>query len=230
MERCFEVDESHAEHFFREGFFRAPRLIDSEIVDLVNIHYQRHVDNRNEDKMDWAEIKYDREIKEYLESERMMSIISFVLGGESRIWLGMYMIVMPGGNGLRWHQDNMFTRILGHMLNIYIALDDIDESNSGLWLSPRSHLLGVPENIRMPDDKGIKYAATPSHTLAPISMRPGDAIFFHRDMMHMSAQNKTDRIRRAFSLQACLTSCRFAESGKRVEEDFESYYANRSQC
>ena len=99
-------------------------------------------------------------VAQLLQSERLVDMMERLFRSPARLWLGMYAVVRPqGGRGLAWHQDNQYTHILGPALNAFIALDTITEKNAGLWIAPRSHLLGRQPNIN--EGEGHRRAADP---------------------------------------------------------------------
>jgi hypothetical protein len=152
----FEMNDTHIEEFYRDGYFVAPRLIDRETVESIIDDFESQgetVDPAGEWKAtgfthfsSHAET-YPR-VAQFLQSERLVDMMERLFRSPARLWLGMYAVVRPqGGRGLAWHQDNQYTHILGPALNAFIALDTITEENAGLWIAPRSHLLGRQPNI-----------------------------------------------------------------------------------
>ncbi|MDF2722208.1 MAG: phytanoyl-CoA dioxygenase-like, partial [Paenibacillus sp.] len=154
------------------------------------------------------------ETARFLSSNSLINVFEGILGDQVRLWMGMYAVVPPHGKGLEWHQDNMYTHILGHMLNGFIALDHISQQNAGLWLAPRSHRLGRQPNLNT--DGGHRRAAEPENGMPCPPMAPGDAVFFHRETLHHSKTNYTDLPRRAYAFQVASDNCRYAETGKRL--------------
>lgn len=216
----FVLSEQMIEEFYREGFFYAPGFITQETVDKIN---KENADFANQSKNgDWKSQGFTHfhksaeqfpETAKFLSSATLIEAFEQILGDEVRLWLGMYAVVPPHGEGLAWHQDNMYTHILGHMLNGFIALDPITQENAGLWLAPRSHRLGRQVNL---NEEGAKHrrAAEPNNATPCKPMAPGDAVFFHRETLHHSKTNHTDRPRRAYAFQVASAACRYAETGK----------------
>ncbi|GAA3406166.1 phytanoyl-CoA dioxygenase family protein [Paenibacillus hodogayensis] len=216
----FVLTEQMIEEFYREGFFYAPGFITPETVERINREQAQFADR--EAGGAWksnAFVHFDKSEEQFPETAAMLSSKTLIetyeriLGDQVRLWMGMYAVVAPRGEGLAWHQDNMYTHILGHMLNGFIALDAISEENAGLWLAPRSHRQG-----RQPDlnEKGAEHrrAADPENGMPCRPMAPGDAVIFHRETLHHSKTNHTDKPRRAYAFQVSAESCRYAETGK----------------
>lgn len=220
----FVVTNDMVEQFYREGYFYARQLLTKEAVDAINAEYTEYANDRSGDGR-WrsqgiTDIEKERanypQTTQFLTDPAIVRVFESVLGGPVKLWLGMYAVVAPHGKGLEWHQDNQYTHILGHMLNGFIALDHISQENAGLWIAPGSHLNG-----RQPDlggENGHKRAADPANGIPCDPMAPGDAVFFHRETLHHSKQNHTDRPRRAYAFQVASASCRYAKTGKLLED------------
>ncbi len=210
----FALQESDIEQFYREGWCFAPRFLATDSVDQLNEAYANQVAERTDEK-EWISLPFRTEAQAELQTPRVLAMMERLLGGPIQLWLGMYAVVMPGGQGLAWHQDNQYTHILGHMANVFVALDPITTENAGLWIAPRSHRLGRQPNLN--ENTGHRRAADPENPQPVASMAPGDAVIFHRELLHHSKQNRSNSPRRAFAFQVSSASCRFAETGKLVE-------------
>lgn len=215
----FTLTEQMIEEFYREGYFYAPGFITPEAVDKINKENEAFAFHSENGK--WksnAFIHFHKSAEQFPETAKLLSsnvlIDAFerVLGDQVRLWMGMYAVVPPHGQGLEWHQDNMYTHILGHMLNGFIALDTITQENAGLWIAPRSHRLGRQANLAAEGEH--RRAAEPANGMPCRAMAPGDAVFFHRETLHHSKSNHTDKPRRAYAFQVASDNCRYAETGK----------------
>lgn len=219
----FVLTEELVEQFYREGYFYAPGFLAPETVEAINRENEAFAYAPSDGK--WrskAIIRIEEERGDYphttafLTDPAIVSVFERILCNPVKLWMGMYAVVAPGGNGLEWHQDNQYTHILGHMLNGFIALDFIDQSNAGLWLAPGSHLLGRQPNLN--EGEGHKRAAEPENGAPCLPMAPGDAVFFHRETLHHSKKNNTDKPRRAYAFQVASANCRYAKTGKLLED------------
>ncbi|MBL4576769.1 MAG: phytanoyl-CoA dioxygenase family protein [Opitutaceae bacterium] len=209
----FDLTEQHIEAFYRDGFFMAPSFLSSSSVEKMNAAYDDDV-QKLEGEKEWKNLPFAKEIQAELHNKRITEIMERLLGGPVQLWLGMYAVVMPEGKGLDWHQDNQYTHILGHMCNVFVALDDIDMEKAGLWIAPRTHLLGRQPNLNT--EGNHRRAAEPENPVPVQPMKKGDAVIFHRELLHHSKTNHTDTPRRAFAFQVSSTNCRFAETGKLI--------------
>lgn len=220
-----QITESMIEQFYREGYFYVRGLISSEQVEALNQEHSSFAFGSSESG-EWkstAFLSFERQSEQFpvtaafLRSPHLIELFERVLGGSVRLWMGMYAVVPADGKGLEWHQDNMYTHILGHMLNGFIALDPIDQTNAGLWLAPRTHRLGRQPNLN-PDGTAHRRAADPDNGIPCEPMNPGDAVIFHRETLHRSLRNATDKPRRAYAFQVASATCRYAETGNMLTD------------
>ncbi len=229
----FRLTEQMVEEFYMNGYFYAPGFITKEIVDAINKENESFSsDSGNGEWKSNVFTHFNKHGEQYpatmamLRDSNIVGILEGILGDAVRLYLGMYAVVPPHGKGLEWHQDNQYNHVLGHMLNGFIALDHISQENAGLWLAPQSHLNGRMANLNK--EQGHKRAAEPENGMPCKPMAPGDAVFFHRETLHHSKQNHTDKPRRAFAFQASSYTCRYAKTGKLLE-DRDLLSSNRSE-
>lgn len=146
----------------------------------------------------------DAAIHRLLVEPAIVDAVTRIFGVAPRVFYGMLAVVPAhGGHGLPWHQDNQYTRLLGPALNVFVALSPISQENAGLWVAPRSHLLGVQPALRNETTApGHREAVTEPENGVPLPpMEPGDACIFDRHTLHRSLQNHTDRHRFAYAAQ-----------------------------
>ena len=84
--------------------------------------------------------------------------------------------------------------ILESMLTVRLHLDDADESNGALWVSPGSHRLG-----RMPAAEAAGVAARQGEHLCKV--QAGDALLFRPLILHASRKANSTRSRRVIHLE-----------------------------
>lgn len=84
--------------------------------------------------------------------------------------------------------------ILEGMLSVRLNLDAADETNGGLWVAPRSHLLG-----RLPASEAAQAAESCGKHLC--SVAAGDALLFRPLLVHASRKATSQRPRRVIHLE-----------------------------
>jgi len=104
---------------------------------------------------------------------------------------------------LPWHQDNGYAPTIPEQyVTCWLALDDADADNGGLWVLPGSHHQGT---VRHHDVAGSPFRAGydgPDEGVA-VTVARGSVLVFSSLIMHRSGPNVTDRDRRSWILQYC---------------------------
>ena len=113
------------------------------------------------------------------------------------------------GGVVAWHQDySYWTRTvpLAH-ITCWCGLDDSTAENGCLQYVPGSHRWGLLDKPELAGDlMGIKDYLTPKqqeqfHPI-PVETKAGEAIFHHPLALHGSGENKSEKPRRAFVINA----------------------------
>ena len=127
----------------------------------------------------------------------------------------------PGKPGQAWHQDEvpLPTRDRS-LIGVWIAIDDADAENGGLWVYPGSHRAGVLYE-RVPHDDPRYDGVPQSHRMpyeedeaVPVEVKAGSALFFNGYLLHRSLNNSTeDRFRRALVYHYMSAESFFPQSG-----------------
>lgn len=114
------------------------------------------------------------------------------------------------GGVVAWHQDYSYwtrTRPMQH-LTCWVALDDSSKENGCIHYIPKSHNWGLLDKPELAGDmEGINEFLTPKqqeefkHKVA-VEMPKGYAVFHHPLTVHGSYENRSEKSRRAFVLNA----------------------------
>jgi hypothetical protein len=116
------------------------------------------------------------------------------------------------GGAWAWHQDYGYWYQNGvlfpHLTSAYIAVDSATRENGCLQVIRGSHKLGRIEHVLTGDQAG----ADPSRVdeilkrldLVYVEMEPGDALYFHANLLHRSDQNHSDHPR--WSMICCYNA------------------------
>ncbi|MEM6333837.1 MAG: phytanoyl-CoA dioxygenase family protein [Planctomycetota bacterium] len=163
----------------------------------------------------------------YLLHPRVLDVLEVLIGPDVSALQSMLFLKPPGKVGQGWHQDSYYIPTTPDTLcGAWVAIDDADEYNGGLWLAKGSGAEPVhppcPEvkygfgDRMIRDVKHIKNASDPDdsanhltevadrydHVLATV--KAGDVVFFNGHILHRSKDNITeDRFRRAFVGHYC---------------------------
>ncbi|XP_013384548.1 uncharacterized protein LOC106154670 [Lingula anatina] len=118
------------------------------------------------------------------------------------------------GGSFVWHQDYGYWYHNGclfpDMATVFIAIDRADRNNGCLQILPGSHKLGRIDHVPIGNQTGADLErvkqASKVLPLTYVELNPGDAAFFHCNLLHTSDQNNSDR--RRWGLVCCYNSAR----------------------
>lgn len=140
-------------------------------------------------------------------SERIVNGLEAIYGGEMAFYHSKLTLKKPKvGGAWEWHQDFGYWYRTGflfpHLASVFVALDPSTRENGCLEVLKGSHDLGRLEHGVVSGQVGadITYvnAAKERLDLVPVEMAPGDALFFHCNLLHASGQNRSDHSRNIF--------------------------------
>jgi ectoine hydroxylase-related dioxygenase (phytanoyl-CoA dioxygenase family) len=217
------LSEEQIEHYYREGYVVLRDLIPAEPLARVLAaakDYPREVTGTGWQArtFDHGNPTKDRAIHALLTEPNVVGAARDLLSSEPRVYYGMLAIVPAnGGNGLPWHQDNMYTQILGGALNVFIALSEITPEKANLWVAPGSHRWGtqVAEGSKLYGGGHREAVIEPENGLLLPTLAPGDTCIFDRNTLHRSLTNQTDTDRYAYAAQYQADHARQAWDGKK---------------
>jgi len=139
-------------------------------------------------------------------SARIVESLESVLDGEINFFHAKLTLKRPKvGGAWEWHQDYGYWYRNGflfpNMASVFIALDPSTRENGCLQIIKGSHHLGRIEHGTVAGQVGADttYVEQALNRLPLIhcEMEPGDALFFHSNLLHASAPNTSDYSRNA---------------------------------
>lgn len=149
-------------------------------------------------------------------SHRVVDTMEQMLGGEVYHYHSKLTAKEPReGGAWEWHQDYGYWYhngcLLPHMASVMVALDHATRENGCLQVIRGSHLVGRVEHGIIP---GEQVGADPKRVeqmlqqmpLDYVEMAPGDALFFHANVMHRSDQNRSPN--RRWTVIFCYNAAR----------------------
>jgi ectoine hydroxylase len=118
------------------------------------------------------------------------------------------------GGAWTWHQDYGYWYENGvlfpDLVSAFIAVDPATRENGCLQVLRGSHLCGRVDHVRTGDQAGAdpdRVAELAKRLpLVHVEMEPGDALFFHANLLHRSDQNRSEHPR--WSLICCYNAKR----------------------
>jgi phytanoyl-CoA dioxygenase PhyH len=147
--------------------------------------------------------------------ERIVRSAEKLLGGEVYHYHSkMIMKDAKVGGAWAWHQDygywyhNAVLQPL--LLSVFIAVDPSRKENGCLQVIPGSHRCGRIDHVLTGEQAGADRERVEEllkrFPLVYVEMEPGDALFFHCNLLHRSDQNQSDRPR--WSMICCYNAAR----------------------
>lgn len=132
------------------------------------------------------------------------------------------------GGAWEWHQDYGYWYYNGcifpYLASCQIALDRSFRENGCLTMVRGSHKMGRIDHVPVPGegqniaDPKRMAEITRRHEVVPVELEPGDAVFFHCNTLHRSAQNTSAH--RRWTLLCCYNR---VDNDAYVREDDRSY-------
>lgn len=209
---------SERQRYDEEGYLLVPSLFDADEVDLL-LRYAKGDPSLERDAL----LRRDGEggvtrLRVYnmegddlyglvARSCRIVERMENFLGGEIYFYHAKMMLKEPEtGGAWAWHQDYGYWYNNGCMLPLMasclIAVDRADRENGCLQVLQGSHHLGRVDHGKVGDQTGadperVEHARK-MFPLVYCAMEPGDALFFHCNLLHRSDQNKSLRSRWSF--------------------------------
>jgi ectoine hydroxylase-related dioxygenase (phytanoyl-CoA dioxygenase family) len=157
-------------------------------------------------------------------SRRVVETMTSLLGAEVYHYHHKMMLKEPRvGVAWEWHQDYGYWYKYGclfpDMASCLIAIDRASKENGCLQVLKGSHKIGRIEHGQTGDQVGADLervnAAMERLPLVYCEMNPGDALFFHANLLHRSDQNRSENPR--WSLICCYNTRHndpFKENGR----------------
>ena len=148
-------------------------------------------------------------------SPRVADRMEQILGGEVYHWHTKMMLKEPHvGGAWEWHQDYGYWYHNGclfpYMASCLIAVSRSTRENGCLQVLVGSHHLGRIDHGKTGDQTGADMervaAAADRMPLFYVEAEPGDALFFHCNLLHRSDQNRADYPR--WSIICCYNAAR----------------------
>jgi hypothetical protein len=147
--------------------------------------------------------------------ERMVRGCEALLGGEVYHYHSKMILKDPKvGGAWAWHQDYGYwyqNGVLFPLLtSVFIAVDPCRKENGCLQVLKGSHHCGRINHVLTGDQAGADREHVDELMkrleLVYVEMDPGDALFFHANLLHRSDQNRSDNPR--WSMICCYNAAR----------------------
>ena len=218
------LTDDQAAEYAREGFVIARGFFDAAEIDLLRraAKEDRALDEHSFGRADgeggtvrlslWNH-PGDGIYGMFARCERMVRSAEKLLGGEVYHYHSkMIMKDARVGGAWTWHQDYGYWYNNGvlfpNLVSVSIAVDPSTRENGCLQVIPRSQELGRIEHVLSGDQAGADMervnAVLGRLPLVHCEMAPGDAVFFHANLLHRSDMNRSEHPR--WSMICCYNA------------------------
>jgi ectoine hydroxylase len=221
-----ELTEEQIEQFNQDGYLMVESLFDAEEMDLLlsvarsdqqlaQQAYERLDSSDGRSKLWITDSLGDDIYSAFVRSPRVVEPLEQLLGGEVYHYHHKMMLKEPFvGGAWEWHQDYGYWYLNGclfpEMASCLIAVDQATKENGCLQVISGSHRMGRIEHGKAGEQKGADMErvneALKHLELVYCEMRPGTALFFHCNLLHRSAPNRSPNPR--WSLICCYNAAR----------------------
>lgn len=140
--------------------------------------------------------------RQVAERRSIVGPVADILGPDLDCFQSQFIFKNPGVIGQPWHQDSYYFRFDRQpQVGVWVALTRATLENGCLWVLPGSHKGPIREHV--PDRRPAanraytEIVSEDDSARVPALMEPGDVLFFHSYLMHMSTDNVADERRAA---------------------------------
>ena len=218
------LTDTQAQRYHEDGYILARSLFDADEIDqLRNAAREDHeLDKRSFGRADgeggvvrlslWNH-PGDGIYGMFARCERVVRSAEKLLGGEVYHYHSkMIMKEARTGGAWAWHQDYGYWYDNGvlfpNLCSVFIAVDPATRENGCLQVLRSSHAMGRITHVKTGDQTGADpervAAAAERLELVYVEMAPGDALFFHANLLHRSDQNRSAKDR--WALVCCYNA------------------------
>lgn len=151
----------------------------------------------------WTDLQDDM-FSDVARCQRVAGNVETLLGGPAAFFHAKLTLKRPQtGGAWDWHQDFGYWYRDGYLfpdlMSVFVALDPCQKANGCLQVLRGSHRLGRIEHGVNVDQVGADMtrveAAMQRLDHVHVEMDPGDALFFHSNLLHASGQNTSENSR-----------------------------------
>jgi ectoine hydroxylase len=220
------LSDDAAKQYHADGYFHARGFFDATEIDLLkrSAKEDNELDRRSFGRADgeggvvrlslWNH-PGDGVYGMFARCERVVRSAEKLLGGEVYHYHSKMILKDPKvGGAWAWHQDYGYWYQNGVLFPLltsaFIAVDPCTKANGCLQVLKGSHHAGRVTHVLTGDQAGADRERVDELAkrleLVHVEMDPGDALFFHANLLHRSDQNRSDNPR--WSMICCYNAAR----------------------
>lgn len=210
--------------YHRDGFIIARKFFDREEINLLRsaAHADRVLDQHSFSRDDGTGAKVRLSLWNhpgegiygmFARCHKLVDSVEQLLDDEAYHYHSkMIMKDAKVGGAWAWHQDYGYWYQNGvltpNLCSVSIAVDAATKENGCMQVLKGTHLMGRVDHVLSGDQAGADMErvreAMKRYALVYCVMQPGDALFFHSNLLHASARNDSDKPR--WSMICCYNA------------------------
>lgn len=220
------VSNAARDQFARDGVICLQQVLDAEAIDVLRAAVDGAIDrpgphgyrvaNPGESGFfftDYNLWQRDDRVRTFIESGNVADVARSLVGsaGITLYFDNVFVKAAGSRNVVPWHEDAMYMRMNGTVLNFWIALDPVP-IDSAVLFKRGSFTRDAPKSLAIHFDRSKTYdnpltgERVPMTDFGPVdaafdtvswAAEPGDAIVFHQRTFHASLPNNAAHTRRA---------------------------------
>ena len=220
------LNQKQIKAYKRDGFLLINKLFDHEEIGLLSCSAKqdREIERMSKGRIDMqgSEVRLslwnhpgDTIYGMFARCHRIVNSMEVLLDGEVYHYHSKMIMKDPKiGGAWEWHQDYGYWYQNGCLQpllsSVMIAVDPAKRGNGCLQVLRQSHHLGRIDHKQTGDQTGAEMErvkeALKIFDLVYVEMEPGDALFFHCNLLHRSDQNRSPNPR--WSMICCYNAAR----------------------
>jgi ectoine hydroxylase len=220
------ISEEQVREYHDQGYVLARSFFDREQIDLLQraAKEDRALDEHSFSRADGegGQVRLslwnhpgDTIYGMFARSESVVASAEKILDGEVYHYHSKMIMKDPKvGGAWTWHQDYGYwyqNGVLFPLLtSVFIALDPATKENGCMQVIPYSHNVGRLDHVLTGEQAGADMERVTEILkrlpLVHVEMEPGDALFFHANLLHRSDQNRSENPR--WSMICCYNAAR----------------------
>jgi len=201
--------ETHVEHYLEHGYAASLRALEPDAMAAVRARIEREVltsdgpNTRNRSPLHCRHLDHAF-LRELCRAPAIVAAARRLIGDDLQVWSTNFWNKEPGASAVPWHQDINYWPLNPPInLTAWVAIDDVDETNSCVQVIPDSHRQQF-EHVAVADQmlgEEARFAADELPAPVPLVLRAGEFALFNERCLHHSASNRSDRRRLGFGIR-----------------------------
>ncbi len=120
------------------GSLMPPAAVERARAELDRMLFQLNPEIRPDEI--YSAHQQERWLLELAVSDDLLDAVEQVIGSDIVLW-STHLICKPPrtGRAIPWHQDGTYWNVVGRMVSVWLALDDVDRENGTMYVLPRWH-------------------------------------------------------------------------------------------